>query len=102
MTIDGLINKYIFNSKEKRSYSSIVNDEIFLRKWLKKQGVVVREVDQKTYFYCEMVKGDVEVSADSRATVKPKNPKEAFFLAAIKMYIPDNETSWSEVMAVFK
>lgn len=102
MTIDSLINKYVFFSKEKRAYSTLVNDEIYLRKWLKKQGVVVREVDQKGYFYCEMVLGDIEVSADSRATVKPKTPKEAFFLAAIKLYMPDSQEAWAEVQSIFK
>lgn len=102
MTIDHLINKYVFLNKEKRSCTASVNDEIFLRKWLKKQGVTVREVEQKGYFYCEMVKGDTEVSADSRANVKPKTPKEAFFLAAIKLYIPDTDEAWGEVQALFK
>lgn len=100
--LDQLVNKFVFKGLEKRAFSSNKEDCKMLIDSLKKNKVKISTITQKGYFYCEMKTNDMEVVADSRANIRPKNMNEAVCIAALKIYMTDTASNWKKVIKALK
>lgn len=89
--LDALVNKYIFENKEPRKFSSKKEDQSFLIKTMRSRGYKLNQYFLKGYFYCTVEKGPIEVCSDSRHNLRPRTLMEAVCIASLKHFMKNHE-----------